>query len=54
MIVSETDDQLMNEKIVAQTVDQRIDGTTKTVVNQRTRSRTGVSIERRTFSLPRH
>lgn len=45
------DSHLMNETIVAQTVDQRIDGCIKTALNQRTPR---ISIERRSFSLPRH
>jgi 20S proteasome subunit beta 6 len=48
--MSLADDHLMDETMVARSVDQRIDGT-KTVVQRRTPR---VVIERRSFSLPRH
>jgi len=42
----------MDEKNVVQTVDERVDDSTKTTAVRRSTSR--VSIERRSFSLPRH
>ena len=49
---ADADDQPMTDKTVARTLDQRPIGTTTTkTVNRRTQR---VSIERRSFSLPRH